>query len=61
MQTKNPPESRCARCGAPFLCGMQAGEEPCWCAALPPLEPVPGRTCLCRACFETELGAKFPG
>jgi hypothetical protein len=60
--TKNTPESRCARCGAPFTCGMQAGHssdemQPCWCAALPPLEPVPGRGCLCRRCLEDELKA----
>ena len=43
--------SRCARCGATFECGLEAGAEPCWCAALPPLEPVPGEGCLCPACL----------
>jgi len=63
METKKKlPESRCARCGAPFTCGMQAGDrsdelQPCWCAGLPPLEPVPGRGCLCRRCLEDELKA----
>ncbi len=52
---KTPLESPCARCGAGFTCGMQAGEEPCWCASLPPLAPVPGRACLCRGCLEDEL------
>ena len=52
METnKKPPESHCARCGAPFVCGMQAGTKPCWCASLPAIEPVPGRDCLCRACL----------
>jgi hypothetical protein len=58
MRSLNPkPEnnSQCARCGAPFVCGMQAGQEPCWCASLPPIEPAPGRGCLCRGCFEEEL------
>ncbi|HLE67952.1 MAG TPA: hypothetical protein VI730_12465 [Burkholderiales bacterium] len=34
---------------------MQTGVENCWCARLPPVEPVPGRGCLCRACLEEEL------
>jgi hypothetical protein len=56
METKKKPlESRCAACGAAFTCGMKSGEELCWCAALPPLDPVPGRGCLCRTCFEGEL------
>ncbi|HEX7249891.1 MAG TPA: cysteine-rich CWC family protein [Burkholderiales bacterium] len=49
--------TRCARCGAEFPCGMQAGERECWCASLPPLTPVPGRGCLCRNCLELELRA----
>jgi len=52
---KNPPETRCAVCGAAFTCGMQAGQEPCWCASLPALKPVPGRACLCRRCLDGEL------
>jgi len=55
MDRKIPPESRCAQCGAAFVCGMKAGEERCWCAELPPLEPVAGRDCLCRSCLEIEL------
>ncbi|MEO8144348.1 MAG: hypothetical protein ABI654_09055 [Betaproteobacteria bacterium] len=36
---------------------MQAGQEPCWCASLPALEPVPGRGCLCKSCLLDELRA----
>jgi hypothetical protein len=54
---KKTPESNCSRCGAPFTCGMQVGKEPCWCAALPPLAPLPGRGCLCRPCLEAALAA----
>jgi ribosomal protein L34E len=57
MPLPNPKpgnESRCARCDAPFICGMKSA-EPCWCASLPPLEPEPGRGCLCRACLEQAL------
>ncbi|HEY2338674.1 MAG TPA: cysteine-rich CWC family protein [Burkholderiales bacterium] len=46
-------DKRCARCGTPFTCG--ADEPHCWCENLPPLEPVPGRDCLCRACLEREV------
>ncbi|TAK88407.1 MAG: hypothetical protein EPO20_02990 [Betaproteobacteria bacterium] len=52
----NPTEllaDRCARCGAPFHCGRN--DAGCWCESLPPLAPVPGRGCLCRACLEAEL------
>jgi hypothetical protein len=56
MEKKNnPPESRCARCAAPFTCGLRAGEENCWCSGLPPLVPLPGRDCLCRRCLADEL------
>jgi hypothetical protein len=49
---------RCARCGAPFRCGMQAGEAHCWCADLPAIAPKLGRDCLCRACLEREIAAQ---
>lgn len=37
--------SVCARCGATFSCAMADGDgsQPCWCASLPPVVPVPGR------------------
>ncbi len=37
--------SVCARCGATFTCAMADGDgsQPCWCASLPPVVPVPGR------------------
>lgn len=54
MRADDERESACARCGTPFACGMLS-EAPCWCAQLPPLEPVPGRGCLCRGCLEDEL------
>ncbi|MFN2646151.1 MAG: cysteine-rich CWC family protein [Burkholderiales bacterium] len=55
-------EPTCARCDAPFHCG--ADEAHCWCEALPPLEPLAGRGCLCPACLELELrerSARDPG
>jgi hypothetical protein len=51
----SPENNRCSRCGAAFTCGTLAGEKRCWCEALPPLVPVPGRGCLCRDCLEEEL------
>ncbi|HTN28076.1 MAG TPA: cysteine-rich CWC family protein [Burkholderiales bacterium] len=44
--------SRCSRCGAGFQCG--AGTGNCWCAKLPPIAPVPGRSCLCPRCLDEE-------
>lgn len=47
---------RCAACGATFECGMRAGRESCWCAALPPLALIEsGRGCLCPTCLNEEL------
>jgi len=50
-------DSRCARCGTRFTCGMRSGAERCWCAELPPLAPVPGRDCLCADCLRAALAA----
>jgi len=36
---------------------MQAGTTPCWCTALPPLDPVPGQGCLCPTCLRAALAA----
>lgn len=45
-------DDRCARCGAPFECGMSAGAERCWCADRPPvaIDPSLGG-CLCPRCL----------
>ena len=43
---------RCARCGAPFECGMQAGLKECWCAQLPPIAPPDAAAgCYCPRCL----------
>lgn len=52
-------ESRCARCGGPFHCGIDDAGG-CWCAKLPPL-PREGYAekggCLCEACLNEALKA----
>ncbi|MBO3706133.1 MAG: cysteine-rich CWC family protein [Candidatus Accumulibacter sp.] len=53
-------EARCARCGAPFTCGMMAAPgADCWCFQLPPLAEAaaPGSGCYCRSCLEERLRA----
>jgi hypothetical protein len=56
--------SICIRCNASFECGMeQANQEPCWCAALPPLPvpalPEPERPgCLCPDCLRAWIAAR---
>jgi len=50
---------RCSGCGKEFRCGGAAGDPDCWCAALPPLQPVPGRSCLCPRCLERETVPAF--
>jgi hypothetical protein len=52
-------ERACARCGAPFHCGI---DDPggCWCARLPPLPPtayVDGG-CLCERCLREAAAAQ---
>jgi hypothetical protein len=57
----------CSRCGANFECGLVAGKEPCWCAALPSLpvnayrpdpdDPATSR-CLCPYCLRALLAAQ---
>jgi uncharacterized protein (TIGR00290 family) len=43
---------RCARCGAPFECGMRAGLAECWCAKLPPVKPSDAAAgCYCPRCL----------
>jgi uncharacterized protein (TIGR00290 family) len=49
---------RCARCGAPFECGMQAGRVECWCAQLPPIAPPDAAAgCYCPRCLAEVSGA----
>jgi hypothetical protein len=51
-------ESRCARCGATFRCGL---DDPggCWCAKLPPLPRAAYADggCLCESCLRRALGS----
>ncbi|MGB8434414.1 MAG: cysteine-rich CWC family protein [Burkholderiales bacterium] len=48
---------RCARCGAPFECGMQAGLAECWCAQLPPIAPPDAAaSCYCPRCLAEVSG-----
>jgi hypothetical protein len=51
----------CSSCNALFTCGMRESSEPCWCAALPPLQTIePGKDCLCPECFGARSSAE-PG
>ena len=61
MSTSGDSIATCAACGAPFVCGARAGSRACWCADLPPLEPVPGHGCLCRDCLERALAESANG
>lgn len=57
------PTNVCPQCGAQFRCGMEGGDDECWCSALPPLLPVPATSdpglaaasCLCPACLKARL------
>ncbi|MFA6312377.1 MAG: cysteine-rich CWC family protein [Sterolibacterium sp.] len=49
-----PSTNTCPRCGAIFACGMQTGQEPCWCAELPVLKVKADQasSCYCPACLK---------
>jgi len=52
-----PRRISCARCGAPFECGLAAD---CWCAAEPyrlPMTKAGLEDCLCPACLRKEAAA----
>jgi len=57
-QVDPPAPKTCARCGAAFGCGAQAGAGGCWCegAALPAEAAAALREayddCLCPACLD---------
>ncbi|MDY0011682.1 MAG: cysteine-rich CWC family protein [Rhodocyclaceae bacterium] len=57
--------SRCEACGAIFRCGAAAGDEGCWCAALPRVPVVDGVAgCFCPDCLAArvaEQALKPPG
>jgi len=53
------PGSRCARCGATFECGMEAGLDACWCAKLPPVAlSAPAASCYCPRCLADAAAAR---
>lgn len=50
----------CPECGARFPCGALAGEDSCWCYAVPNVVPVPAdgsARCLCPACLARRVAA----
>lgn len=61
--TTPAPTNVCPRCGAEFRCGMEAGDQECWCASLPALLPLPApagadapaASCLCLSCLRESL------
>lgn len=52
----------CLRCGTIFTCGVEVGQESCWCATLPAVIPLTGsrfanegrvyQGCLCPDCLQ---------
>jgi len=61
---KNEEQSRagervCPQCGEPFVCGIAAGGQRCWCFDLPAVMPVkPDTACLCPNCLREAIEAK---
>ena len=57
MTESNDTALHCARCSAPFQCGMNDAGE-CWCAQLPKLPAAvidETQGCLCESCLRAEL------
>jgi hypothetical protein len=56
-------QSRCARCRAPFCCGIENAGG-CWCAKLPSLPResyAADAGCLCEKCLREALAAQQSG
>lgn len=52
------PATRCARCGAPFECGMASGLNACWCTTRPPVRTIdPAVGCFCPRCLAAAAGS----
>jgi uncharacterized protein len=54
------PRETCPECGARFPCGALAGDDSCWCQAVPNVVPVPlsaDARCLCPACLARRVAA----
>jgi len=56
-----PKQKSCSSCGVSFTCGPAAGEQSCWCEALPHVSLVAAaeQDCLCPACLSKAI-AKLP-
>jgi hypothetical protein len=54
-QNSDSNSVRCEGCGTFFQCGMNGADEPCWCAALPQVMPLPRQNagCYCPDCLAT--------
>lgn len=57
--------TRCPECGAEVRCGAALGEDTCWCAELPAVQPrLEGLAegarpaCLCEACLRRRVAEK---
>ncbi|MCX7178138.1 MAG: cysteine-rich CWC family protein [Proteobacteria bacterium] len=49
----------CPRCGAAFICGMDAGQGACWCTTLPALAvTLPESGCFCPDCLKQLIAAQ---
>lgn len=55
-----PDEQRTCACGRQFTCDLAAGKATCWCAALPPVLPVPdaAAACLCPDCLRQAIAVR---
>ncbi len=53
----NDSTHACPECGSKTYCGIEAGEETCWCFDIEPRDlpkPEQDQQCLCRHCLEKE-------
>jgi hypothetical protein len=60
MTTSDGRTLACARCGAPFRCGIDDAAG-CWCARLPPLPAAAlaaDGDCLCERCLRAALAGE---
>mgnify|MGYP003112273188 CR=1 FL=1 len=48
----------CEICKSEFECGIENGEDKCWCFNYPKVLEVDSKKCICKKCLENKIEAK---
>ena len=45
----------CEICKTKFKCGVENGEEKCWCFEYPNILPIDSEKCICEKCLKEKI------